>query len=151
MNYGKQFENSVKKSWQKIPDSFIMRIPDNQYTDNICDFIAHKDDKTYLLECKSHKGNTFPLKNLTQFDKMMLYKDITNIEPYVIIWYIDHKTVIAVRIDDVDNIRKNGYKSINIKDIHNHNNIVTVPISISKIYPDCDFLYFINNLKGNEL
>lgn len=76
MNKGKKFEEQVREDLGKtFPNSFILRLPDQQSgyygsSKNICDFILYVNGTLFLLECKSHKGNTFPLSNLTQFGKL---------------------------------------------------------------------------------
>ena len=74
--------------------------------------------KLFLLECKSHKGNTFPLSNLTQFGKLQIYKNINGVLPGVILWFIDHDKVVYIPIETIIKYSDDGKKSINIKDIN---------------------------------
>ena len=72
-------------------------------------------NKLFLLECKSHKGNTFPLSNLTQFGKLRQYKDIDGVKVGVIIWFIDHDEVIYVPIETIIKLADDQEKSLKLK------------------------------------
>ncbi len=121
-NYGKKFEQQVKSDLLRcFPNSFVLRLPDQQSgyygtSQNICDFILFTNKTLFLLECKSHKGNTFPLSNLTQFGKLQQYKNVNDLKVGVIIWFIDHDKVVYVPIQYVIQMIDDGSKSINIKD-----------------------------------
>jgi len=57
-----------------MPDSTIDRLYDTtngfKSISNISDFIGYCYPNVFYLECKSHLGNTFPLANLTQYEKL---------------------------------------------------------------------------------
>ena len=57
-----------------MPDPSIDRLYDTtngfKAIVNISDFIGYSYPNIFYLECKSHLGNTFPLANLTQYDKL---------------------------------------------------------------------------------
>lgn len=122
-NLGKKFEEQVKTDLQRtFPNSFVLRLPDQQSgyygsSQNICDFILFTSGKLFLLECKSHKGNTFPLSNLTQFGKLQKYKDVDGLHAGVILWFTEHDTVVYVPIESIIYLTNEAKKSINIKDI----------------------------------
>ena len=74
-NRGKQFEQKFFRDFKtSFPDGTIDRIYDttNGYKtiSNISDFIGYVYPNILYLECKSHQGNTFPLVNLTQYEKL---------------------------------------------------------------------------------
>src|SRR5574344_2565653 len=94
-NRGKQFEQKMKIDFLKtIENSTIDRLYDtvNGYKtiSNISDFIGYSFPNIFYLECKSHYGNTFPLANLTQYDKLKAKVGIHGVRAGVIIWFIDH-------------------------------------------------------------
>ena len=120
-----------------FPNSFILRLPDQQSgyygtSQNICDFILYAKGVLFLLECKSHKGNTFPLSNLTQFGKLQQYKDIPGVKPGVILWFIDHDIVCWVPINTVLYYAEQGKKSINIKDLDSDEYVIEKLDSVKK-------------------
>ena len=88
-NLGKKFELIFKLDFEKLPGVTIDRLVDPGFKKkgvrNICDFIAYKYPNIYYLECKSHKGNTFPLSCLTQYEKLILKDDIEGVKAGVVI------------------------------------------------------------------
>lgn len=78
-NYGKKFEAQLKQDFLKIPGSTIDRLYDPGFgmrgVKNISDFIGYVYPNIFYLEVKSKKGNTFPLTNLTQYDKLLTKKN----------------------------------------------------------------------------
>lgn len=85
INRGKIWERCFQESWEEtFPNSFILRLPDQQSgylgtSRNICDFIGFTNGKLYLIECKSIKGNTLPLSNLKQYERLLSYKGIKDV------------------------------------------------------------------------
>ena len=100
-NYGKKFEKVFEQDWRKtFPCSFIFRLPDQQSgyygtSSNPCDYICFVNNKLYLLELKSHLGNTFPLSNLRQYDKLSPYVGIDGVK--LITLYLRDGTKITIQ------------------------------------------------------
>ena len=119
INRGKQFEQRFKEDCLKIPGISIDRLPDQfngfKNSSNICDFICYRFPSEAYIEVKSCYGNTFPLHNLTQYDRLLAKKGIRGVHPTVIIWFIDHDCIIAFPIDSIEQMHKDGLKSVNIK------------------------------------
>lgn len=118
-NYGKQFEAQFKADIEKLSNTLLLRLPDQQSgyfgtSQNICDFILFRNRTLYFLELKSIKGNTFPLSNYKQLEKMYSLPSVDGVEKYLIVWYRDHDKIIAMLADDVHNYKQSGAKSINI-------------------------------------
>ena len=69
INRGKQFENVIKESFQKVSNVSIDRLHDQTTgfanSANICDFIVYKEPYEYYIECKSVHGNTLPFSNIS--------------------------------------------------------------------------------------
>ena len=130
LNLGKKFEQQVKKDLERcFPYSFVLRLPDQQSgyygtSQNICDFILFTTGRLFLLECKSHKGKSFPISNLTQFGKLQKYKDIKGLGAGVIIWFTDYDKVIYVPIQTFIQCVDEGKKSISIKDAEEHKYVI---------------------------
>ena len=121
INYGKKFEKNFEVNWLKsFPNTFLLRLPDQQSgyfgtSRNLCDFIAYNNKTLFLLECKSIKGNTFPLTNLKQYDKLILKKGIKGVICGVILWFRDHDKILFIPIDTFEKLKKDNKKSFNIK------------------------------------
>lgn len=121
---GKQYEQKVKENWRKtFPKGFLYRVPDQvsgfKGSTNVSDFIGYFDGNLYLLECKSHKGNTFPFSNLTQYEALMSYRGICGVRIGVLLWLIDHQVELYIPIQTIEKMRKDGLKSFNVKYIDN--------------------------------
>lgn len=146
VSYGKQFESRFKQDWKKsFPDSFLLRLPDNVSgyygtARNPCDFIGYQSGKLYLLETKSHYGNTFPFSNLTQYDKLVGYVGLPGVTPAVIIWFIDHDKVVWVPIETVKKMKEDGKKSVNIKKLEDYN-IVIIPSVKKRVFMESDYTF----------
>lgn len=145
LNRGKMWERCFLESWKDtFPASFILRIPDQQSgymgtSSNISDFIAFKSPYLYLIECKSTKGNTLPLSNLKQYERLLLYKDLPYVKIGFIVWWVDKGITAWVPLSSVTNIKKDNKKSIHVDCVINSAyNIIEVPNRIKRIYPKCD-------------
>ena len=118
-NRGKQFEAKFKSDWKDTMSKCIDRLYDSMSgyvsISNISDFIAFKKPNIFYLECKSHEGNTFPISCLTQYDKLTCKVGIEGVRAGVILWMIDHDTVLYVPISTFTKLIKDGKKSFNIK------------------------------------
>lgn len=146
INRGKSFEEKVKNDWiRTVPDSFILRLPDqvSQYhgtSSNISDFIAFAKRSLWLIECKSIHGNTFPLVNLRQYEKLVSYKDTKHVYPGILLWWVDHQKVAWVPIDSIQKMKKDDKKSINIKMLNSDEyKLVEIPSVPKRVFLDSDY------------
>lgn len=118
-NYGKKFESKFKEDFRKIPGADLTRLYDTtngfKSISNVSDFIGYMYPFIYYLEIKSTQGNTFALSKLTQADKLKEKQGILGVNAGVVIWFIDHKRVCYVPIEEYCRLEDNGYKSVNIK------------------------------------
>ena len=119
-NLGKKFEERFEKDFSNLgEDASIDRIKDTmgrRYgVSNICDYICYLYPLCYYIELKSHKGNTFPLSNLTQYDKLKYKIGKKGVRVGVIVWFRDHDVVTYTPIAEVKKMLEDGVKSINIK------------------------------------
>ena len=77
---------------------------------------------------------------------MLAKKDIKGVFPYVIIWFIDHDKVLAFNIKDIELMKKDKLKSINIKTYDNYNHI-DIPVQKKRVLVTCDYSEFFNQLE----
>lgn len=143
-NKGKQFESIFKHDFAKSTGGVIDRIYDPGFgmkgIKNICDFIAYKYPNMFYLECKSIKGNTFPLSNLTQYEKLREKKGIHGIRAGAIIWFRDHDRIVYVPISTFEQCFNEGLKSINIKMVGNTAyKIIEIPSIKKRVYLESDY------------
>lgn len=146
MNRGKNFENQFKKCWKNsFPSSFVYRLNDQMSgykisSRNICDFICFNGGILYLIECKSHTGNTFPIVNLTQYEKLKGKIGIPGVRAGVVIWFIDHKKVAYVPISTFVKLKEDGKKSFNIKMLGSEEYFsLEIPGKVKRLFIDSDY------------
>lgn len=153
LNKGKVWEQIVLRDWKRsVPNSFILRIPDQQSgyfnSSNIADFIAFNTPYLFLIECKAvKKGNTINFAELRQYPKLINYIGIKNVNSGFLIWFQEKNIVIWARIEDVVEMIKKDKKSINIKMLEDKEyHLLTIPIKLKIKYPVCDFSILIKNI-----
>ena len=143
-NRGKQFETKMREDWKNTMSKCIDRLYDSMSgyvsISNISDFIAFKKPNIFYLECKSHEGNTFPISCLTQYDKLTCKVGIDGVRAGVILWMIDHDTVLYVPISTFTKLINDGKKSFNIKMVGDENYPSLVIPSVKKrVFMDSDY------------
>ena len=122
-NRGKQFEDIIKKSFEKVPNVSIDRLHDqmNGYwgSKNISDFIVYKKPYEYYIECKSVNTHTLPFTNITdkQWSGMLEKSKIKGVIAGVICWYIQDDTTLFLPIGLLQNFKNLGKKSVRFDDV----------------------------------
>lgn len=151
VNYGKAFEEKFKSDISKIDGVSVLRLPDqfNGYknSSNISDFIVYKFPVIIYLELKCRYGNTFSINDLTQYDRLILEKGKKGVFPLVIVWFIDHDKVIAFPIETIEQMKKEGLKSINIKTYNNYD-CLEIPSIRKRVFMDSDYRYLFEYLEN---
>lgn len=110
-----------------------------KHMSNISDLIFYKFPFICYGEIKSHKGNTFPLANLTQYEKLLAKKGIKGVRAGVILWFIDHDKVLWVPIETFEKLRKEDKKSVNVKMDYEEYNIIEIPSQKRRVFLDSDY------------
>lgn len=147
INRGKQFETKFKSDFiNTVPNSTIDRLYDStsgfKAVSNISDFIGYSFPSIMYLECKSHAGNTFPLVNLTQYDKLVRKIGIKGVRVGVILWMIDWDYVLYLPLSFIKYLKENDYKSFNVKMINDEklNSMFKVIPSVKRrVFLDSDY------------
>ena len=149
-NLGKKFEDVIKQSFEKVPNLSIDRLRDSprklKNVDNPSDFIVYKKPHQVYVECKSHKGNTFPFSCIREeqwkglYDKTSIY----GVKAGAIIWFIDHDITIWVDIEMLIAWRSE-HKSINIKDLEQLD-YIKIDGKKKRVYFDYDMTKFMEEL-----
>lgn len=145
-NRGKDFEKKFREDFLKNPKCvFIYRIPDQLSgykgsSTNICDFIVYNDSKLYLIETKSHNGNTWPFSSFPQYNRMVEYVGKPGIRVGVVLWLVDKDTVVYLPLNTIKEMILEGKKSFNIKDLQNENyRVILIPSKKKRIFMDSDY------------
>ena len=114
------------------------------------DFIGYHYPTILYLECKSILGNTFPLANLTQYDKLKEKVGIHGVRAGVILWFRDHDRVCYVPISTVTKLKEDGKKSVNVKYLDDKSyNIIEIPSVKKRVFLDCNYS-ILTTLKDGE-
>ena len=117
-NRGKQFEDVIRKSFEKVSDVSIDRLHDQttgfKGSQNICDFIVYKEPYEYYIECKSVHGASLPFSNITdtQWSGLLEKSKIEGVFAGIIVWFVDKEVTKFIPIELLDVLRKSGDKSI---------------------------------------
>lgn len=144
VNRGKQWEAKLKEDFSKLSGAYIYRVPDNMSgykgITGISDFIGYKYPKIFFIEAKTVLGNTFPLTNFTQFDKMTAIPSEKGIHKGVMIWFQDHSAVLYVPLSTIAKMKSDGKKSVNIKKIDEEGyDYVRIPSVQKRVFLDSDY------------
>lgn len=149
VNRGKSFELKVREDFRKVSGSFIYRLPDQvggfKGGTNVSDFIGYVFPNIFLLEVKTTSGNTFPLSNLSQLEKLLQYKNIPGLRKGAIIWFTAHDRIIYVPAIEFEKMKQDGKKSVNIRTIANDGyNYVDIPSVKKRVFLDSDYSVLCN-------
>ena len=151
INRGKQFEQKVYSDFNKIDGVSIVRLPDQMTgyrhtSSNISDFIIYKYPEIFYMEIKSILGNTFPLTNLTQYEKLKAKIGIKGVRAGVTIWFVDRDRVIFVPIETIQQMKQEGVKSVNIRTIDNSDyDFINIPSVKKRVFMDSDYRVIFRN------
>lgn len=153
-NRGKQFEKKFANDFLKIENSSLDRLYDvtsgYKSISQISDFIGYIYPNVFYLECKTHKGNTFPLANLTQYEKLLPKVGIKGVRVGMILWMIEHDVIVYIPISSIKKMKEDGKKSFNIKMLkENTYRIIEIPSVKKRVFLDADYSV-LKNLKEEE-
>ena len=118
VNRGKQFEEIVRKSFEKVPDTSVIRLHDQTNgfagSTNPCDFIVYHYPNMYAIECKSVHGNTLPFSHISdnQWKGLDKLSKIKGVMAGVLCWWVDKDVTRFIQIGILNGLKENGLKSI---------------------------------------
>ena len=153
MEIGKQFEQIFKKNWEEtVGDSFQYRLNDQMSgymgSSNISYFICYKKPDLFLIECKTHLGNTFPFSAFRQYEGLLEWKGVSGVHAGVILWMRDHDLVLWIPVETFEKLRKEDKKSFNIKLVGNPEyESLVLPSKKKRKFLDTDYSALIDYYK----
>lgn len=156
-NFGKQMEQKFKEDYIKtVPDGFILRLPDQvsgyQNSNNISDFICYHNGCLLPIEVKAIQTISFPFSNLRQYDRMEAVCEIEGVKPIIIMWFVYLDRVIAVPIQTIKKMKKDGLKSLNPKTLNrNKYYIMDIPSVKLRTFMNSDYKCLDEILNNEEL
>lgn len=134
---GKNFERKFYENFlNSIPNSICIRQYDTTSgylnINTFCDFICFDGTKMYMLDCKTHKGNSFPFTAFPQLERLDSLRNVPNLVTGIILWLYEKDRVIFIPTQTVKKLIKNNIKSFNIdkidKDKYYYLNIPSVKL-----------------------
>ena len=86
---------------------------------NICDFTCFRSPYYYYIESKATWEDRFSFSMISenQHSRMLEKSKIHGVYAVIIILFASHKRAFVLRIEDIDQLEKQGTKSLNIKKI----------------------------------
>lgn len=158
-NRGKQFEEIIKKSFLKVPNTSVVRLQDQMggYSGaaNHCDFIVYHKPYEYHIECKTVHGNTLSIYspnekrkygNITnkQWEGLSEYDKVEGVIAGVICWWVDHDITGFLDIGDLNYIRNvSNQKSIR----YDVGTFLIIKGRKKRVFFDYDMEEFFNELR----
>ena len=151
-NYGKEFEMKFKEDFLKLENSTIDRLYDvttgYKSITQVADYIGYVYPNLFYCECKSHKGASIPIGNITQYDKLKGKIGIPGVRAGVILWLIEKDKVLYIPMSTVKQLKEQGEKSIGIRHLGLYN-IKEIPSIKKRVFMDSDYSILLN-LKDGE-
>ena len=158
--YGKKFEEHFRKDWKKcFPNTFIFRLKDQitGYKDtsqNPCDFLAMNNGIMWMLECKETQEGTINFSKIPQLDRTEGLKDyigLSDVEPFIIVWFRKHDKVIACPAAEALRMKQNGLKSISLKMLEDKSYyIIDLPSVKLRTFLETDYTYLVDCIKSED-
>lgn len=152
VNRGKQFEEIIKQSFEKVPETSVVRLHDQTTgylgSKNHCDFIVYHKPLEYHLECKSVHGNTLPLTNITdnQWQGLLEKSKIKGVVAGIICWWIDKNVTLFLPIEELELEKQHGWKSVRY-DIEQSNGVIEIFGKKKRVFFDYDMEQFIKEVE----
>lgn len=153
-NYGKAFENRFKEDFlSTVSNSVIDRLYDTtagyKTITQISDFIGFSKPYIFYLECKSTKGNTFPISNLTQLEKLSTRIGLPGVRVGVIIWFWEKDRIFYIPAATFQKLIADGKKSFNIRtDLETYLNY-EIPCQKKRVFCFGDYSLLMNTNDGD--
>lgn len=122
INRGKDFEQLIRKTFEELPDTSVVRLPDPTMgylgIRNICDFIVYHYPYQYFIECKSVHSHRLPFLNITfnQWQGMLEESKKFGVVAGVICWFVSEDKTVFFPIQNLERRKQAGKKSINLKE-----------------------------------
>lgn len=140
---GKLWEEHFKRTWKtQFPQTFIFRLKDDvsgfkNVAQNPCDFLCLPTKKLFMIECKAHKGASIPFDAMPQYERLLDYKDLQNVNPGFLVWLYEKDIVFWCPVYVAEQIYKSGERSIGIRHFNDYD-IIVLPIEKKRVnvFPD---------------
>jgi len=93
-----------------------------------------------MIECKEHKGASIPFTAIPQYERLLKYKDISDVKAGVVVWFSEKDVVIWVPIKEMEKMFNDGEKSIGLRMLENKlYNITVLPSEKKRVFLETDY------------
>lgn len=151
VDYGKSFEKKFKEDFLKLPDATIDRLYDVTYgyknIKQISDYIGYCYPNIFYLECKSHKGASLPLCNITQYDNLVKKIGIKGVRSGVVLWLYEKDKVFYIPTKTLIKLKDEGEKSVGLRHINKYE-IFELPSIKKRVFMDTDYSLLLKLKEG---
>lgn len=149
---GKAFETKFKEDFQKLEDSSVDRLYDvmsgYKAIKQVSDFIAYLYPNIFYIECKSHKGASIPIANITQYESLKTKVDIKGVRSGVVLWLYEKDKVFYIPTKTITQMINDGEKSIGIRHLDKYR-IIEIPSTKKRVFMDSDYSILKNLEEGD--
>jgi penicillin-binding protein-related factor A (putative recombinase) len=102
-----------------------------------------------MLECKETKEGTINFAKIPQLARLKDYIGLTDVQPYIIVWFSKHDKVIACHASEALKMQADGKKSISLKMLDDKSyNIIDLPSVKKRVFLETDYTYLLHKVKG---
>ena len=137
-NLGKDAERKIKEWLDRPDDGYCFdRIKDQMTgffgSTNICDFTLFKSPDFFYIESKATWEDRFDFDRITetQYSGLLNKSKIDHVYGVVIILFASYQRAFCIDITEIDKMKSEGHKSLNIKKIEKwdckYKEIQTIP------------------------
>lgn len=149
---GKAFETKFKEDFQKLQDNSVDRLYDvmsgYKAIKQVSDFIAYLYPNIFYIECKSHKGASIPIANITQYESLKTKVDIKGVRSGVVLWLYEKDKVFYIPTKTITQMINDGEKSIGIRHLDKYR-IIEIPSTKKRVFMDSDYSILKNLEEGD--
>jgi hypothetical protein len=149
---GKAFEIKFKEDFQKLNESSIDRLYDvmsgYKAIKQVSDFIAYLYPNIFYIECKSHKGASIPIANITQYESLKTKVDIKGVRSGVVLWLYEKDKVFYIPTKTITKLIEDGEKSIGLRHLGKYR-IIEIPSTKKRVFMDSDYSILHNLEEGD--
>lgn len=153
-NRGKQFENVIRKSFERVDGVSIDRLNDNtagfKGVAGICDFIVYKEPHEYYIECKSVHGASLPFRNITdtQWEGLLEKSKIEGVYAGIICWFVEKGITVFIPIQVLQICKYRGWKSIRYDVNGYHGSIIEIKGKKKRVFYEYNMEDFFNEIQS---
>lgn len=155
INRGKQFEDVIRKAFEKVPNTNVERMADPVQgylgVRNHSDFIVYHKPYEYHIECKSVHGNTLPFSNITknQWDGLLEVGKVDGIIAGIICWWVNKDVTRFIPIQMLE-ILKTELNAKSIRFDFLHSDVVHIHGKKKRVFFDYDMEDFFQQIEKHS-